>query len=184
MEDLFLKKWVVALGEVGLDRICHESLWQLQEEVLRKVLMMTKPLQPLIVHVRGHTEATAMLYARALKILKEGVAPTRSIHLHCFGGSAEQVAAWLDVFPSTYFGFTAAVSKLLKFLRAGLWFVPKDRLLIETDTPYFYPEGTSGSTPTHIGPTALLVSQVRHESLQEVLATAMDEGCTDCRRDS
>ena len=60
--------------------------------------------------------------------------------------------------------------KFSKFQRAGLRFVPEDRLLIETDAPYFYPAGASGSTPTHIGQTALLVSQVRRESLQ-VLAT-------------
>ena len=177
LEELLKREGVVALGEVGLDHTVDESMWQRQEEVLRQVLLLSYPLRPLVVHVRAATEQeTGMLYAKLYSIFRECVMPTQRIHLHCFTGSAEQVVAWKEAFPYTYFGFTNMVRNFSRNQRAGLRQVPRDRILIETDAPYF--GGERGTTPIYLGTAALAVSQVIEGSLEDVVRLTTGNGRT------
>ena len=168
LEELLRKDGVVALGEVGIDHTAPKNTWQRQEEVLREVLLLSMPRRPLVLHVRDRNDLeTGILYTRVLKIMKECAVSTQKIHLHCFTGSAEQVVAWLDAFPETYFGFTNIARKFTKPQKAGLRQVPVNRLLLETDAPYFGGEG--GSTPAFLGKAADVVSQVRGVAIEELI---------------
>ena len=162
--DLVGAKGTVALGEIGLDFTAPQETWQRQEEVLREVLHLAQPIRPLIVHVRDRSEhATSVLYTKVLKIFKECLGRIQRIHLHCFGGSAGQVAAWLDAFPQTYFGFTNMVASFSRNQRAELRQVPRDRILLETDAPYF------GRTPAYLGTAAQAVARVLNEGVEDIV---------------
>ena len=63
-------------------------------------------------------------------------------NLQRFNGTASVVEQWLGVFPCTFFGFTRLVQSFSKAQLAGLRAVPADRVLLETDTPYFQDTGT------------------------------------------
>ena len=161
---------VVALGEVGLDHTEPQSTWQAQEEILLKVLQLSMPIQPLIIHLRDPQDKhCGELSTRCLQILKTHVAPVQKIHLHCFGGTVEQVVSWLEAFPKTYFGFTESVSRFDDFQKAALRKVPRAHLLIETDSPYLKPALASVSTPAFIGDVATAVSRIRNETVQDIL---------------
>lgn len=58
-------------------------------------------------------------------------------------GKSEFVAAWLSKFPRTYFGVTAAAKTYDAHQLDGLMSIPRDRLLLESDSPYFPPEGVT-----------------------------------------
>lgn len=63
------------------------------------------------------------------------------IHRHCFLGSWSEAEAWLQKFPCSYIGLTPAVthSKPHSVLRDLMWHLPLDKILLETDAPYFIP---------------------------------------------
>ena len=157
---------VVALGDVGLDHTEPQSTWQAQEEILLKVLQLSMPIQPLIIHLRDPQDKhCGELSTRCLQILT----PVQKIHMHCFGGTVKQMVRWLEAFTKSYFGFTESVSRFDDFQKAAFRKVPRAHLLIETDSPYFKPALASASTPAFIGDVATAISRIRNETVQDIL---------------
>ena len=82
-----------------------------------------------------------------LNILKEMVPREYKIHRHCFTGDAEEVSKWLEAFPNMYFSFTNLIGfknlHRTQGLRSAVTKIPLQRILIETDAPYFRPQCVS-----------------------------------------
>lgn len=86
---------------------------------------------PLVIHCRDAER-------RVLELLKEHCLPDQSIHLHCFTGGWELAQEYLDHFENLCIGVTplcSGANKMNDMLRN----IPMDRLLLETDSPYFVP---------------------------------------------
>ena len=88
---------------------------------------------------------------------------------HCFTESLEVARAALDL------GFYISFSGILTFksasdLREVAGFVPMDRMLIETDSPYLAPVPYRGKTnnPSYVPYVAQQVAQLRGISTEEV----------------
>jgi TatD DNase family protein len=97
------------------------------------------------------------------------------IHLHCFAGDPEQVSEWLKSYPNTYFGFTGLAKTFDSVQIAALNTVPRDKLLIETDSPYLSVH--SGiNTPAHIGEVASVIAGHLGLSVGEVLSISLQNG--------
>ncbi|XP_060606640.1 putative deoxyribonuclease TATDN2 [Ruditapes philippinarum] len=143
----YLKSWdVFAVGETGLERTEPEKLLKLQEETLVKLLNFSMPVRPVFLHMReGADQHVGEVSAKCLQLMKANAAPTQKIHLH-FGGTVEQVVGWLDAYPNCYFGFSAWVTSFDKYQIAALQRVPANRLLLETDAPYFKQAAARAST--------------------------------------
>ena len=60
----------------------------------------------------------------------------------------------LRKFPNTYFGVTAAVGAFDQEQLEGLQAIPLNKLLLETDAPYFPIGGAMVSTPAYLGEVA------------------------------
>ena len=127
---------VVAIGETGLDyyRLGQRSVadmhWQ-RERFRVHIRAARRSAKPLVIHTRSASEDT-------LAILREEGAQTAGGVFHCFTETAEVARAALDL------GFYISFSGILTFrnaddLREVARFVPLDRLLIETDSPYLAP---------------------------------------------
>ena len=71
--------------------------------------------------------------------MKEWVSPRPRMQLHCFTGSVDQALAWMTTFPMCYFSISGLVLIFDRFQQAAVKRIPKDRLLIETDSPYLRP---------------------------------------------
>ena len=165
---------VVALGEIGLDYTTHFMEWPRQERQFVKLLQHANVKDVVVIlHLRGLASEPLgrEVNLRALALASETLKKRQIIHLHCFSGSPDVVQAWLKSFPNTFFGFTGMVRNFNFTQCQALKKVPRDRLLLETDAPYFYPKGFSVNAPCLLGYTAETVAEIREESVEEVLSS-------------
>jgi TatD DNase family protein len=126
-----------AIGETGLDYFRDLAPRDRQREAFRAQLALAEELGlPAIVHIR---EAQA----DALAILAEFAGRVRGV-LHAFSGdpSLAEKAAGMGYF----FGIAGPLTyPRSEGLRAALRALPRDRILLETDSPYLPPEGNRGA---------------------------------------
>ena len=151
---------VVGIGETGLDyyRLNGRSMADMhwQRDRFRRHIQAARALsKPLVIHTRSAAEDT-------LGILREegedGSTGSVGGVFHCFTESAETAAAALDL------GFYISFSGILTFksaqdLRDIASWVPLDRLLIETDSPYLAPVPHRGKT-NHPGYVPLVAQEL------------------------
>jgi TatD DNase family protein len=159
---------VVAIGETGLDyyqmderkggRTVADMEWQ-RERFRTHIRAARQTGLPLVIHTRQASDDT-------IAILKEegetGAAGCAGGVFHCFTESQEVARAALDL------GFYISLSGILTFktasdLREVAKFVPDDRLLIETDSPYLAPVPYRGklNNPSYVPFVAKLLGELR-----------------------
>jgi TatD DNase family protein len=162
---------IVGIGETGLDyyRLGERSVadmeWQRQRfrTHIRAARQLSKPL---VIHTRSASQDT-------LAILREegedGSSGAAGGVFHCFTETAAVARAALDL------GFYISFSGILTFknaadLRDVARFVPMDRLLIETDSPYLAPVPYRGKTnnPSYVPYVAQELARLRDCSPQTV----------------
>lgn len=166
---------VIAIGETGLDyyqmqtrkggREVADMAWQRTR--FRHHIQAAQQVQlPLVIHTRAASDDT-------LAILKEegehGGAGAAGGVFHCFTETQEVARAALDL------GFYISFSGILTFktaadLREVARYVPADRYLIETDSPYLAPVPHRGKTnsPANVPLVAQQLAQIRGCTAQEV----------------
>ena len=124
---------VVAIGECGLDFNRDFSPRPDQLEWFEKQIELAIELQmPLFMHERDAADSMLEVLARHHKDIKAGV-------VHCFTGSAETLAAYLEL--GLYIGITGWICDERRglHLRDLIKEIPHGRLMIETDAPYLTP---------------------------------------------
>jgi len=162
---------VVGIGETGLDyfrlegRSVADMEWQ--RERFRTHIRAAQHTQlPLIIHTRSASEDT-------IRLLKEegedGSAGSAGGVFHCFTETAEVARAGLDL------GFYISFSGILTFknaqdLRDVAQFVPLERILIETDSPYLAPVPFRGKTnnPSYVPFVAQQIADIKGITVQAV----------------
>ncbi len=158
---------VVAIGETGLDyyrlngRSVDEMAWQ-RERFRVHIRAALAAALPLVVHTRSASQDT-------LAILREEGAAAAGGVFHCFTETEAVARAALDL------GFYISFSGILTFrnaadLREVARFVPLDRCLIETDSPYLAPMPHRGRTnnPSYVPFVAAQLAQLKQCPLQTV----------------
>ena len=141
---------VTVLGEVGLDYSVDAAKWEAQHVALDRILQHLHGYHVLVLHGRGVAGQPAVGYTQLLYQLKDTLPSQQWIHLHCFEGKREMMERWAREFLNTYFGFTGHISSLNTSSWDALRRVPEDRLLLETNSPYFHIGGRH-STPELLG---------------------------------
>ena len=166
---------VVAIGETGLDyygmddrkggRSIADLEWQ-RERFRTHIRAARAAAKPLVIHTRSASQDT-------LAILREegedGAGNRAGGVFHCFTETAEVARAALD--RGYYISFSGIVTfKNAQDLRDVAAFVPMDRLLIETDSPYLAPVPYRGKTnnPSYVPYVAQQLAQVKGLSVQQV----------------
>ncbi len=162
---------VVAVGETGLDyyrlgtRTVDDMHWQ--RERFRTHIRAARRLQkPLVIHTRSASDDT-------LAILREegedGSAGSAGGVFHCFTETESVARQALDL------GFYISFSGILTFktaqdLRDVASWVPMDRLLIETDSPYLAPVPYRGKTnnPSYVPYVAQQLALLRNCSVETI----------------
>ena len=169
---------VVGIGETGLDyyrlgdRTVADMAWQ---RARFKVHILAARLtgKPLIIHTRSASDDTlAMLKEEgegAVKDEKGNLLPAARGVFHCFTETQAVARAALDL------GFYISFSGILTFKNAGdlrevAAFVPMDRMLIETDSPYLAPVPYRGKTnnPSYVPFVAKQIAELRGVPVEEI----------------
>ncbi len=165
---------VVGIGETGLDYYRPEGRqWQdmaWQRERFRVHIRAALALDmPLVVHTRSSADDT-------LSILREegSGAAGRAVQgvFHCFTEDMAVAKAALDL--GFYISFSGIVTfKSAKDLQDVARYVPLDRMLIETDSPYLAPVPFRGKTnnPSYVPHVASHIAALRQCSVEELAAT-------------
>ncbi len=154
---------IIGVGEIGLDYYYDHSPRAEQREALAAQIDFAYQKQvPAVFHVRdAHGEFTDMLRARTGK-LPQGV-------MHCYTGSLESAKVYLNL--GLYISFSGSVTfKNAKNLQEVARFVPPDRLLIETDSPYLAPVPMRGkrNEPAYVRYVAEKVAELRGMDVSEL----------------
>ncbi len=162
---------VVGIGETGLDyyrlagRSIAEMAWQ-RDRFCTHILAARQLGLPLVIHTRSASDDT-------LAILREqgedGSTGRAGGVFHCFTETADVARAALDL------GYYISFSGILTFknaqdLRDVAAFVPLDRLLIETDSPYLAPVPYRGKTnnPSYVPHVAAQLAAIRNLPLAQI----------------
>ncbi|GBN23693.1 Putative deoxyribonuclease TATDN2 [Araneus ventricosus] len=148
---------VRALGEIGLDYSNRNNcLKTTQFEVFRRQLRIALEKQlPVVIHCReAHDDA--------MGIMKEILPINYTIHLHCFTDTWEWAQKWLNEFPNLCIGITNVVTfPSAESVHEVAKNIPLDRLLLETDAPYFIPKrGCQGMRWSHPGLAIHVAAQI------------------------
>ncbi len=172
---------VVAIGETGLDyyqmeerkggRSIADLEWQ-RERFRVHIRAAQQTRLPLIIHTR---EASADTLAILKEEGEDGGGRAAGGVFHCFTETAEVARAALDL------GFYISFSGILTFkkaeeLREVAAFVPMDRMLIETDSPYLAPVPYRGKTnnPSYVPFVAKQIAELRQLPIEAVARATSD----------
>ena len=165
---------VVAIGETGLDyyqmderkggRTVADMDWQ-RKRFRTHIRAAQAAGLPMVIHTRCAADDTLAI----LREEGEGGAQAAGGVFHCFTESLDMARAALDL------GYCISFSGIITFksaaaLREVVRYVPLDRCLIETDSPYLAPAPHRGkeNTPAFVPLVALQVAQCKGISVEEV----------------
>ena len=173
--ELAARPRVVGIGETGLDyyqmevrkggRSVADMEWQ-RERFRTHIRAARQCRKPLIIHTR---EASVDTVAILKEEGEDGSAGSAGGVFHCFTETMEVARAALDL------GFYISFSGILTFksaadLREVARFVPLDRLLIETDSPYLAPVPYRGkvNNPSYVPFVAAQLAELRGLSSEAI----------------
>mgnify|MGYP003704554661 CR=1 FL=1 len=160
---------VVTIGETGLDyyrlngRSVADMEWQ-RERFRTHIRAARQARKPLVIHTRSSAADT-------LRVLDEEGGHEAGGVFHCFTESLEVARAALDL------GFYISFSGILTFrnasdLREVAAWVPANRLLIETDSPFLAPVPHRGkqNQPALVAVVGTAIAKLRNVSAEDLAA--------------
>ena len=167
--DLIIEKLkedpkVIGIGETGLDFYYENSEKDKQiNSFIEHIEASIVSNAPLIIHSRDAEEET-------FKILNNYKNRNLKILMHCFTGSIEFAKKLLTL--NAFFSASGIITfKNSIDLQDTFKFIPLDKTLIETDSPFLAPVPNRGkkNEPSFIGFTAQKLSEVKNISRSEIV---------------
>ena len=156
------EKKLIAIGETGLDYHYMYSSAEIQQQVFSKQLLLAVELNlPVIMHSREAETDT-------LNILQEIPVPPLGV-AHSFTSSFEMAKTLIEM--GWYIGVNGIVTfKNAEDLREVVSWLPLDRLLLETDSPFLAPTPFRGkpNKPAYIPAIATFIAELRGISLEQL----------------
>ncbi len=169
IKNLSENKKIIGIGETGLDFYYDNSDRDKQIESFKiHIEAALKANIPLIIHSRNAEEKT-------FDILNEYKKEKLKILMHCFTGSqkfAEQLLEFNSYFSASgiiTFKNSAELQKTFKFL-------PLNKILIETDSPFLAPVPNRGkkNEPSFIDFTATKLAEIKGIEKSEIIKITSD----------
>ncbi|MBN2342384.1 MAG: TatD family hydrolase [Deltaproteobacteria bacterium] len=156
---------VVAVGEIGLDYYYNHSTPVEQRKAFVSQLRLAKQLNlPVIIHTRDADDDT-------VSILQNEEVPSVGGVIHCFSAGEKLADAALGM--GMYISFSGIVTfpKSTDVQQVAEW-VPKDRLLSETDSPFLSPVPKRGrvNLPENVRYVVEKLADIRNADLAELSA--------------
>jgi TatD DNase family protein len=161
LRELLDHERAVAVGETGLDFYRDYVPRDRQRRLFDQELSLATTLErPVVVHTRAAEDDTAAVLARF-----DGV-----VVLHCF---SEPGLLAMALERGYYVSFAGNVTyPKAEDLREAARRVPRDRLLVETDSPYLAPQPRRGrpNEPANVVHTVAALAEARGEEAHDLAA--------------
>lgn len=153
---------IIAFGETGLDYFYKRSEKNDQIQSFEKhIEFAISEKVPVIIHTRDADEDT-------ISIIKKYYTKTKFL-IHCFTGSLDFVKNLLDL--ECLISFSGIITfKKSTDLRNVVKYVPMEKMLIETDSPYLSPDPFRGKSnePANVKIVAENIALIKEISFEEV----------------
>lgn len=157
---------VIGLGETGLDYFYNKDF---QHQKLQRasfhehILASQQNHLPVIIHTRDAEDDTCRILEERKKEMEfPGL-------IHCFTASKEFATKMLDL------GMYISISGIVTFknadnIREALKYIPMDRILVETDSPYLAPVPKRGKTnePSYTKYVVEFLAELKGVSTEEL----------------
>lgn len=154
---------VVAVGETGLDYHYPEPDKALQKKWFERQLELARETElPVIIHSREAAKDT-------LDIMKALNAGEIGGVVHCFSYGKEMAREYLDM--DFYFGIGGVVTfPNAKKLKEAVEYIPMEKILLETDSPYLAPQPHRGerNSSLNLPYVAEAIAELKGISCEEV----------------
>ncbi len=162
-----------AIGEVGFDFYRQEKkvVFERQKRLFEFFIDLAREKNlPLIIHCRqAETELLSVLDEKSI---------LGNFVVHCFSSTVDFAKKVLD--RAGFISFTANITyKRADDLRQVVKFVPLDRIMLETDSPFLPPEGRRGkrNDPRTVGVICEMISKIKGLSFYKVAEKTSSNAC-------
>ena len=154
---------IIGIGETGLDFYYNNSDKEKQIKSFKKHIEASiKTNSPLIIHSRNAEDET-------FEILNQYHDKKLKILMHCFTGSKNFAERLLKL--NAFFSASGIITfKNSQDLQETFKFLPLDKILIETDSPYLAPVPNRGkkNEPSFLSFTAQKLADIKDLTKQEI----------------
>ena len=166
-ENFFTAHTIYAVGEIGLDYYYENSEKKQQLHCFDQLSQFAlKYNKPICIHTRSAFEDTYAVCNNNKNFEKAGGV------IHCFSETKNEAKKFLDL--GAYISFSGIVTfKKSLAIQEAVKYVPLDRILIETDSPYLAPVPHRGkrNEPAYVNHTLEFISALKGVS-KDVVAKA------------
>ncbi|MCH7974643.1 MAG: YchF/TatD family DNA exonuclease, partial [Bacteroidetes bacterium] len=163
LKELAAHNKIKAIGEIGLDYYYDFSPVEKQKEAFRDQIELAIELNlPIVVHTR---ESDDDIY----EIIKSYKDTNLKAQFHCFSGDKEKAKRLLD--RGHYISFTGNITfKKADELREVVKYIPLNKLMIETDSPFLTPVPHRGkrNEPAYVKLVGEQIAEIHNMSLEDV----------------
>ncbi len=166
LTKLSVKNKVVAVGEVGLDNHLYQgyptpNLEKQKEILLPQIELAVRKNLPILFHCRD-------AYSELFNFLKVLNLPLRGL-VHCFMGDKQTAKKFLEL--GLHISFSGNLTyKGNDQIREAAGYVPLERLLVETDSPYLAPSPYRGqrNEPKYVKIVLEAISSLRKLGVEKI----------------
>ena len=163
---------VVAVGEIGLDYHWQEPEEGIQKLWFERQLELAREVKlPVIIHSREAAKDTLDMM-QALRAGEIGGV------IHCYSYTKEIAREYLQM--DYYFGIGGVITfHNSRKLKEAVEYIPLDRILLETDSPYLAPEPYRGrrNSSLNLHYVAQAIAELKGISYEEVVETTEQNAC-------
>ncbi len=166
-------KKIIGIGETGLDFYYNNSDKKNQiQSFINHIEACLDIKKPLIVHSRNAENET-------FDILNKYKNTDIKILMHCFTGTQKFANKLLDL--NTYFSASGIITfKNSSDLRNTFSFIPNEKIIIETDSPFLAPAPVRGkkNEPSYIKYTLVKLAEIKKltlENMDEITTNNFDK---------
>lgn len=153
---------VVAIGETGLDFYWSKQHWKEQYDNFRQMLRLAREVDlPVVIHNRAAQREMQWFFQ------EEGIEQLNGV-MHCFAGGIIDARFYLDM--GLHISFTANITHQDFPHTDVVKYVPLERVMIETDSPYIPPAPfrKQRNEPAYVTYVAERLATIHGKSLEEI----------------
>jgi TatD DNase family protein len=160
---IFSNEKCLGVGEIGLDYHYGKDKETQIKGFVRQIELANELSLPFSVHSRDCTQDMVDVLKANRSLINNGAI------MHCYSGSLESAKIYLDL--GFYISFSGTLTfKNARSLPEVCAYLPMDRILSETDTPYLAPVPLRGTInePKNVRFVAEKIAEIKNLSVEDV----------------